>query len=104
MLKAVLSLLVVFLWLAVKSEIYQIFYFMGDATFYFLPILLAASSAQKFKTNIYLSMMVGGILLHPNFIVMVNQAKETEDAIKLMGLPVSAVSYSSSVILIILSI
>lgn len=104
MLKAVLSLLIVFKWITVESQTYQILNFMGDAAFYFLPILLAASSSHKFKTNMYLSMMIGGILLHPNFVAMVNTAKETGDTIKLMGLPVSAVGYSSSVIPIILSI
>ncbi len=104
MLKAVLSLLVVFKVLTIESQSYQIMNFMADAAFYFLPILLAASSAQKFKTNMYLAMMVGGILLHPTFITMVTTAKETGDAIQLFGLPISAVSYSSSVIPIILSV
>lgn len=104
MLKAVLSLLVVFNVLTTESQSYQIMNFMADAAFYFLPILLAASSAQKFKTNMYLAMMVGGILLHPTFITMVTTAKETGDAIQLFGLPISAVSYSSSVIPIILSV
>ncbi|MEK5379420.1 beta-glucoside-specific PTS transporter subunit IIABC [Niallia sp. FSL W8-0635] len=104
MLKAVLSVLVVFNVLTTESQSYQIINFMADAAFYFLPILLAASSAQKFKANMYLAMMVGGILLHPNFIAMVTAAKETGEAIKLIGLPISAVSYSSSVIPIILSV
>ncbi|AYV69589.1 PTS beta-glucoside transporter subunit EIIBCA [Niallia circulans] len=104
MLKAVLSILVVFKVLTTESQSYQIINFMADAAFYFLPILLAVSSAQKFKANPFLAMMVGGILLHPNFVAMVNIAKEGGEAIKLMGLPISAVSYSSSVIPIILSV
>lgn len=104
MLKAVISILVVFKWLSIDSQTYQILNFMGDAAFYFLPILLAASSSKKFNTNLYLSMMIGGVLLHPNFTSMVAQVKEAGTAIKFIGLPVSAVSYSSSVIPIILSI
>ncbi|MEZ2717864.1 PTS beta-glucoside transporter subunit EIIBCA [Niallia circulans] len=104
MLKAVLSILVVFKVLTTESQSYQIINFMADAAFYFLPILLAVSSAQKFKANPFLAMMVGGILLHPNFVAMVNIAKEGGESIKLMGLPISAVSYSSSVIPIILSV
>jgi PTS system beta-glucosides-specific IIC component len=104
MLKAVLSLLVVFNVLTAESQSYQILNFMADAAFYFLPILLAASSAQKFKTNMYLAMMVGGILLHPNFIAMVNTVKEAGGSIQLFGLPISPVTYSSSVIPIILSV
>ena len=104
MLKAVLSLLVVFNVVTPDSQNYQIVDFMADAAFYFLPILLAVSSAQKFKANMFLAMMVGGILFHPTFVAMVTAAKETGDAIQLFGLPISAVSYSSSVIPIILSV
>ncbi len=51
----------------------------------------------------YLAMMVGGILLHPNFIGMVTAANES-GGIHLFGLPISPVTYSSSVIPIILSV
>ncbi|MCM3213866.1 beta-glucoside-specific PTS transporter subunit IIABC [Niallia taxi] len=104
MLKAVLSVLVVFNVLTTESQSYQVINFMADAAFYFLPILLAASSAQKFKTNMYLAIMVGGILLHPAFVTMVNTVKESGGSIHLLGLPISAVFYSSSVIPIILSV
>ncbi|MHC5227420.1 beta-glucoside-specific PTS transporter subunit IIABC [Enterococcus sp. LJL99] len=104
MLKAVLSLLVVFNVLSTEGQSYQILNFMADAAFYFLPVLLAASSAIKFKTNMYLAIMMGGILLHPNFVSMVTTAKETGGSINLFGLPITAVSYSSSVIPIILAV
>jgi len=104
MIKAVLSLLVVFNVITTESQTYQILDFMADAAFYFLPILLAASSAQKFKVNLYLAMMVGGILLHPSFVTMVSTVRETGSSIALFGLPVSAVTYSSSVIPIILAV
>ncbi|MFL2101512.1 beta-glucoside-specific PTS transporter subunit IIABC [Desemzia sp. FAM 24101] len=103
MLKAVLSLLVVFNLISDESQSYQIVNFMADSAFYFLPILLAISSAQKFKTNMYLGVMVGGILLHPNFVDMVNSLEGT-GSISLFGLPVSPVTYSSSVIPIILAV
>ncbi|MBO6383927.1 PTS beta-glucoside transporter subunit EIIBCA, partial [Enterococcus faecalis] len=90
--------------LTAESQSYQFLTFMADAAFYFLPILLAASSAQKFKANMYLAMMVGGILLHPNFIGMVTAVKESGGGIHLFGLPISPVTYSSSVIPIILSV
>jgi PTS system, beta-glucoside-specific IIABC component len=104
MLKAVLSLLVVLHWLTPESQSYQVLNFMADSAFYFLPILLAASSAVKFKANMYLSMMIGGILLHPNFAGMVAQVTESGGSIHLFGLPITAVGYSSSVIPIILSV
>lgn len=104
MMKAILSLCIAFNWVSKDSQSYQIINFMADAAFYFLPILLANSAAKKFKCNAYMAMMIGGILLHPNFISMVNAAKESGEAIKILGLPVTTASYSSSVLPIILAV
>ncbi|WP_099353709.1 beta-glucoside-specific PTS transporter subunit IIABC [Fredinandcohnia onubensis] len=104
MLKAVIALLVTFKLVTTDSQTYQILNFMGDAGFYFLPILLASSAAKKFKVNQYIAMVIGGILVHPAFISMMNTAKETGEGISFFGLPVSIVTYSSSVIPIILAI
>lgn len=104
MLKAVLALLVAFKWVTADSEVYQFLNFMGDAAFYFLPILLAASAAKKFKVNQYLAMSLGALLLHPTFISMVNGAKETGEKLHFLGITVPLVSYASSVIPIILAI
>lgn len=103
MLKAVLSLLVVFGWIENTSQSYQVMDFMADAAFYFLPILLASSAAAKFKTNAYLAMMLGGILLHPNFVNMVNSLEDGQ-GIAFFGLPITAIGYGSSVIPIILAV
>ena len=104
MMKAVLALLVAFKVITNDTQSYQVINFMADAGFYFLPILLASSAAKKFKCNPYLAMMLGGMLLHPTFITMVNAAKETGDALKVFGLPISLASYSSSVLPIILGV
>lgn len=104
MLKAVLSLLVAFKVVDSASQNYQIIYFMADVTFYFLPIMLANSAAKKFKCNPYLAMMLGGILLHPNFVNMVAASQESGEAIRLFMIPIYNASYSSSVIPIILAV
>lgn len=104
MLKAVLSLLVAFKLVDTSASTYQVINFMADAAFYFLPILLANSAAKKFGCNPYLAMMLGGMMLHPNFINMVTASKESGEAIKLFFIPIYNASYSSSVIPIILSV
>ncbi len=104
MLKAVLSLLVAFHVVETSDQSYQIINFMADAAFYFLPFLLANSAAKKFGCNAYLAMMLAGILLHPNFVAMVNTAKETQEGIHLFAIPIYQASYSSSVIPIILAV
>lgn len=104
MLKAVMALLVAFKLLDTASESYQFLNFFADAAFYFLPLLIANSAAKKFKCNAYMAMSIGGVLLHPTFISMVNGAKEAGTALHFLGMPVSLVSYSSSVIPIILGV
>lgn len=104
MLKAILAVLTAFHWIDTEGSTYQVISFMADAAFYFLPILLANSAAKKFDCNPYLAMMLGGILLHPNFVNMVTASKETGEAIRLFFMPVYNASYSSSVIPIILSV
>ena len=104
MLKAVLAVLVAFKLVASSSSSYQVINFMADATFYFLPIILANSAAKKLGCNQYLAMMLGGILLHPNFISMVAASKEAGEAITVFGLPIYNASYSSTVIPILLGV
>ena len=77
---------------------------MGDAAFYFLPVILASSAAKKFKCNEYMAIAIGGILLHPTFIAMVAAAKKAGTGLELFGLPVTVASYGSSVIPIILAV
>lgn len=104
MLKALLSLLAAFKLVTVESSTYQFMNFMGDACFYFLPIIIAGSAAKKFKVNQYVAMSLGAVLVHPTLISMVQVAKESGSSLSLFGLPVSLVTYTSSVIPIILAI
>lgn len=104
MLKAILAIVVLFGWINTDGQTYQILNFVSDAIFYFLPMLLAHSASVKFGTNPYLSITIGGILLHPTFTAMIATARESGEAIYLFGLPVTLVNYGSSVIPIILTI
>ena len=104
MLKAVLALLVAFNLVDTASSSYQVINFMGDAAFYFMPMFLTVSATKKFKCNAYLAILIAGILLHPNFVNMVNASKETGEAISLFFIPIYNATYSSSVVPIILSV
>lgn len=72
---------------------YQILVAIGDAAYYFLPILLAASAAKKFACSQTLAMTFAAILLHPNLTAMF-----AEGGVTFLTLPVGAATYSSSVI------
>ena len=105
MIKAVLAILIAFKLVDNTTMTYKVLNFMGDATFYFLPILLANSAAAKLGCNRYLAMMLAGILIHPNFVAMVADAKaDPALAINVFGLPIYNASYSSTVVPIILGV
>ena len=104
MLQALLALLVTLGAISNQSQTYQVLSFMGNTTFYFLPVMLANSAAQKFKCNRYVAIMLGAMLIHPDFVSMVTASIESGEAIRFAGLPIYNATYSSSVIPIILGV
>lgn len=100
MLKAILVLLTTFGLISKQSQTYYILSFMADAIFFLFPVALGYTASVKFKCNPFMGMLMGGIMIHPNWTALVN-AKET---VTLFGLPVKLVAYTSSVIPIILVI
>ncbi|PLT33459.1 beta-glucoside-specific PTS transporter subunit IIABC [Bacillus sp. V5-8f] len=101
MLKAFVALFVSLNWMSTDSETYQVLNIVGDAAFYFLPILLAFSAAKKFKTNEYIAGALAASLVFPSFVEMAAKNIET---IHFIGLPIKVVGYSYSVIPILLAV
>ncbi|WP_066829830.1 PTS transporter subunit EIIC [Collinsella ihumii] len=99
MVKAALLIMGLF-GLSSDSQEYYILNFIADSVFYFLPILLAFSSANKFGCNPYIAGIVGGVLLHPNWTALVNAG----EPVSFFSIPVTLYNYSSSVLPIILTI
>ena len=99
MVKALLSILSVFELIDPTGNTYYFLNFIADTSYYFLPIFLATSAAKKFHCNTHMAMLMGAMLLHPKFIAL----KDAGDAaVTVLGLPVRMVTYSSSVIPIIM--
>src|SRR5699024_9478182 len=71
---------------------------ISDAIFYFLPVLLANSSAKVFKTNSILAMAVALFLLHPDVVESMDYASSAD----FFGIPLIPGTYTNSVIPIIL--
>lgn len=67
--------------------------FVGDAGFYFLPVFIGATAARKFGANMGLGMLVGAMMIHPNFIAAVTEGT----SLSVFGLPVYAATYTSTV-------
>ena len=101
MVKAVLALLVVFKVITTDSQTYALINIFADGVFYFLPLLLAYTEAQKLKCNPILAAGVAAMMLHPNWSALVALGKPVHffDII-----PFTLTGYASSVIPIILVI
>ncbi|CAM4503102.1 beta-glucoside-specific PTS transporter subunit IIABC [Paenibacillus xylanexedens] len=102
MLKGILALLVTLGVIQENSGEYQVLSSIANAAFYFLPFLLALSSARKFKVNEYIALTLAGTLLYPTILnaYLANQL----EPIRFLSLPVSIVNYTQSVIPIILGV
>lgn len=101
MIKALLALFTAFNWISPESQTYYVLDTIADGAFYFIPALLAYTSAIRFKTNPYLAVALAGILLHPNFAALIDEGQAT---IGFLGIPIRLASYGSSVIPIILGV
>ncbi len=70
---------------------------IGDGAFFFLPLMVAASAAVKFKTNMSLAIAIAGVLVHPSFIELMAKAAQGEH-VEFAFVPVTAVKYTYTVI------
>ena len=83
-----------------ESDIYRLLDFVYDAGFYFLPIYLGYTAAKKIGTSEVLAMFLGGVLLAPDFMAIV----EAGQPFRVFGIPTSLNNYSQSVLPMILSV
>lgn len=82
------------------SDIYILMNALGDAPFYFLPVLVAFTASRKLNCNSYLSVMIASVLIYPDVITLL----AGDSATHLFGvIPVVHGSYSSSIIPAMLS-
>lgn len=91
---AVLTLLTTFFGVSTESGTYQVIYAINQATFYFLPVYIGYAAATRLKSNGYLGAFLAAILLY----VTINPLKDST----FLGIPISVVSYNSTVFPIIL--
>ena len=81
---------------------YRMLFAASDALFYFLPIVLGYTAGKKFGGNPFLTMVVGGALVHP-LMLEAFQATASGESMSFFGIPVVLINYASSVIPIIAS-
>lgn len=97
LLKAFVAAAVTFGWLDATSTTYVILNALSDALINFLPMALAITAARYFKASEFTSFAIAGALVYPT-ITALNGAPD----ITFFGIPVTMVSYVSSVIPVII--
>jgi len=98
--KAFLAAATQFGWLDAAGTTYIIWNAAADGLFTFLPIFLAVNAAKRFKTNMFTSMAIAAALCYPAITALTSST----DPVTFFGIPVVMVTYTSSVIPIIIAV
>lgn len=86
--------------LSETDNLFILFTFVGDAGFYFFPIVLGYTASKKFGVTPVMGMFLGAIMMHPTFVGMASEAT----SFTVFGIPCSVQNYASSLLPIILSV
>ena len=114
MIKGFNTLFVSMDWLDEASGTYEILNAVGDGLFYFLPFFLGYTAMNKFGGNPFLGMAIAAALVYPGLEVITDTAEplyylfegsiiESPIYIEFFGIPIILMTYSMSVIPIIIS-
>ncbi len=83
-----------------KSQTYIMLNLIFDTGYYFMPAFIGFSAAKIFKTNQFLGAFIGLVTVNPNWVALVAAGKP----VQFLGMPVDLVSYSATLIPVILSV
>ncbi|WP_143595306.1 beta-glucoside-specific PTS transporter subunit IIABC, partial [Terribacillus saccharophilus] len=113
MIKGFNAMFLAFGWLKEESGTYQILNAVGDSLFYFFPIFLGYTAMKKFGGSHFIGMAIGAALVYPTlsglttgdplYTLFSGTLFESPVHITFLGMPVILMTYSSSVIPIILA-
>lgn len=116
MLKGLLMIFSEVGWLSATSTTYAVLFAGADAFFAFLPIMIAATAARKFGSNMFTAMALAGSLLYTqligvNLLIDGEPGKMTLQAylqagnpVEFLGIPMQLPSYTGTVIPIIIAV
>lgn len=97
-LKSVLVLLSTFGLVSTSEGLYTILLSISDATFYFLPLMVAITTATKLNTNKLVALVAAGVLILPTNVTLLT------DGVSILGFTVKNVVYNSQVFPAILTV
>lgn len=99
-LKGALAIVLAAGWMSSEESTYIILHAASDSLFYFLPMLLAITSARKFETNVFVAISIAGALIYPG----IQGLFDSGQPVSFFGLPVVMMKYTGTVLPIIFSI
>jgi PTS system beta-glucosides-specific IIC component len=97
LLKAFLAAAVTFAWIDNTTTTYAILNALSDAFINFLPLALAITAAKYFRAEQFTSLAIAGAFVYPSIVAL-----NGVEGITFFGIPVTMVSYVSSVIPVII--
>jgi beta-glucoside PTS system EIICBA component len=100
LIKAILALLKL-AGLSTTGDTYYVINTISDGVFYFLPFLLAVSSAKRFKMSPYVALAIAAAMMHPNFAALIAAKKPMSS---FLAIPFKVIEYKSSVLPIVFTI
>ncbi|WP_373820242.1 beta-glucoside-specific PTS transporter subunit IIABC [Glaesserella sp.] len=98
-LKGLIAILQVAGWLDPTSGTYTVLDATASSTFYFLPVLLAITCANKVKASPYIAVAAAAALLYPSII-----DASTKGTLNFLGFDIAMMTYTYSVIPILLAV
>lgn len=101
LMSAVVTLIESFGLMDVESVSFKLLDIIADAPLYFIPFMLANSAAKKFGVNAFITMAVVATLVYPE---LAGLAGEGESYFYFLGLPIRVVTYTSSIVPVLLTI
>ncbi|MEE3488828.1 MAG: PTS transporter subunit EIIC [Bulleidia sp.] len=87
--------------LPASSPTYYVWNLIKEAGFYFLPMYVAYTASQKLHANTFLSMLLAGVLLHPQ---LTNFESLGVEHLSFFGIGIRTMSYSATILPIIVSV
>lgn len=102
-LKGFLALALACGWMVPESGTYKVWFAASDAMFYFFPLVIGYTAGKKFGGNPFVTMMIGGAMVHPLMIAAFDVQQSGAHSEYFLGIPLVFINYTSSVIPVILA-
>ncbi|SDN47883.1 glucose PTS transporter subunit IIA [Bacillus sp. OK048] len=101
LISALLTILTTFGWLSNESGTYAILSAAGHAIFYFFPVFLGITLANKLGANGFVGGSIGAALLEPHYVDLVTSKAQD---VTFLGVPIILANYSSTVFPILIAV